>query len=141
MFDNATKLTPDILMNDFSFKTPWEQKQEVNKLLEYYFNTCAVVRELYYLHPTREQIEEYITNGNYIYIDSLGNETDVICPITDVSERKYIFLAAQAKQLIYDIGGGRGAMLRGEDKKYNLCEDAIDKIKELGLYQRTFMQR
>lgn len=136
MFDLATKLTADFLLNNYDHKTGLKGKTEEALFNDYYLNICLAIQECFYLKPTMAQIEEYILNGTYTHIDSLDNETDVICPVTVLADRQYLFRAAQSKQLIYDTLNGRANMIRGETM--NLCKDSIGILKTLGLYQRTY---
>lgn len=139
MFDNITKLTGDFIKNETTLNLGMSPKGVEIKFREYYFNACNAIAELHYLKPTREQIEELLSFGEFEHVDSCGVKIVVSCPVSGEAERKYYFKMAQARQLHYDMLSGRGAMLRGEDDKYNLCPDAVDYIKRLGLYQRTLM--
>jgi hypothetical protein len=138
MYENTTKPDSDFLKNeaglDISVYAPAELTKRIN---EYYLNICNAVRELYYLKPTRANVETYIVSGSYDYTDFCGIVTTVECPVSDSAERAYLFKMAQARQLQYDMNAGRAAMLRGEDMKFNLCQDTVSIIKSLGLYQRT----
>ena len=140
MFKNITQLDDGFLNTELGFTFEgYSLKPNDKKTLyrDYYFLTCNSIRRFFYLKPTNSQIEEYIKNGTYTHTDSLGNRYDVTCPIPSEEERKYFFKMAAAKQLMFDIPSGRAAMLRGENISTNLCRDAIDYIKQLGLYQRT----
>jgi len=127
MFENATKLTADFLKNELEFKTEMTAKLEKVKFNEYYMISCDIIKNNFYLEPTPEQIETYITTGAYTHTDTLDNETIVTCPITDLATRTYLFQMAQAKQLIHDFDNGRGT----------INDDVYIYIKQLGLYQRT----
>ena len=134
LFKDATILTADFLKNEFGLNLGMPAEIEQAKFKDYYLTTCEYIREHYYLEPTNTQIEAYLLTGTYTY----DTEHVVTCAITDETMRKYIFLHAQAKQLLYDKLGGRGAMLRGEDKQFNVCPDFVNDIKMLGLYQRHY---
>lgn len=129
MFENATKLTRDITKR-FGI----QQELPDDKYDEYYLNICQLVWDCHWAKPTAEQIEQFITDGQF----TLGNEV-VKSPVTNAEMRRDLFLSAQAKQLQYDMLSGRGAMLRGEDTKFNACPDTLGRLKSLGLYQRNYM--
>jgi len=135
MFETATLLTDDFLKAETTLSLPMKPAEKKIVYKEYYLNTCNAIAKLHYLHPTRAQIEEYILTGEFIY-DEL---TTLECPINDHTERVYIFKIAQSKQLQYDFLNGRGAMLSGQEKRFDLCKDATDVIDMLGLYQRTLL--
>lgn len=132
MFENATKLQADDLRNKTGFELPMPATLRDNRFVEYYLSACAYVAEHNYLRPSPSQIEAFLKDGE---VEIKGSK--LISPIEDEGERKFMFIMAQAKQLIYDYTNGRGSMLRGEDKRYNVCEDFVTYIKQLGLFQRT----
>lgn len=133
MFNNATKLTVDWLKNNEGYAVPGSDTFQRTKFTDYYVSTCAYIREHHYLRLTPEQIEIYITVGEVEYDEDIT----LTCRITDATERADLFRSAQAKQLIYDCTAGRASMLRGEDQKTAVCPDFVDRLKMLGLYQRT----
>lgn len=133
MFKHATLLSKDFLRNELGYKMPLDAATQKAKFKDYYISTCAYIREHHYLKLPPAAIEEYLLMGEYVYDDF----NRITCPITYADERKYYLLFAMGKQLIYDFSGGRGAMIRGSDNRFNLCTDFVDTIKLLGLYQRT----
>lgn len=140
MFENITQLNDGFLNTELGFTFEgYNLKPNDKKILyrDYYFLTCNAIRRMFYLKPSNSQIEEYLKNGTYTHTDSLGVKHDVVCQVESEEERKYFFKMATAKQLLYDMPSGRAAMLRGENMSTNLCRDAIDYIKQLGLFQRT----
>lgn len=136
MFTDRTMLTSDWLKNNADFEIKGTQQQQDNKFRQYYIDVCNYVNRHFYMKPTSLDIEEYIDTGLMTFGDTIHS-----CKIKDRAEREYLFLLAQAKQLIYDYTNGRGAMIRGEDKGYNVNEDFKDIISSLGLYQRTIFAR
>ena len=130
MYENVTKLTYDIAKNQFDMEKEFSNE----KYIDYYLNICQLVWDCHWAKPTPEQIEQYLEDGEFL----AGTES-VICPIHDKDMRKHLFLSAQAKQLQYDMLSGRGALLRGEDEKFNDCPDTIGRLKLLGLYQKNML--
>lgn len=142
MFTNGTMtmLDDNFLRDETSFNLDGYGLMPSDKKIKYkecYFLICNAITKLFYLRPTRQQIETYIAEGEYTHVDTLLKENLVECKIKDAEERVYLFKLAQAKQLEYDKISGRAAMLRGENMSTNLCPDAIDCIKQLGLFRRT----
>ena len=124
-----TLLTKDFLTNDMAYESKLPASMETAKFNDYYYAVCDYIREVFYLEPTNEQIEQIIETG------ILGVFK---CPITDKTEREYVFKRAMAKQFIFDMVNGRGAMMRDDLQGFNICLDTQSAIKSLGLYQRTF---
>jgi hypothetical protein len=133
MFETSTLLTADFLKNEMGYTMPGDASFQKAKFKAYYVSTCAYIREHHYLKLTPANIEAYLSAGEFIY-DEFNTIT---CSISTADEREYYFKLAMAKQLIYDFTGGRGAMLRGADNRFNVCADFVDPIKMLGLYQRS----
>lgn len=133
MFKHATLLTADFLRNELGYHMPLDAATQKAKFKDYYISTCAYVREHHFLKLTPAALEEYLQAGEYTY----NAQARIKCPLAHEDERKYYFMFAMGKQLIYDFTNGRGAMIRGADKSFNLCDDFVDTIKMLGLYQRT----
>lgn len=111
------------------FETKFNTILENAKFNDYYYAICDYIREVFYLEPSNEQIESYLLNGVI---------EEHICPITDAEERVYVFKRAMAKQLIFDMTNGRGAMMRDDSQHFNVCPDTYGAIKSLGLYQRNY---
>ena len=129
----STQLTADFMLENFGQTfTFWSSKERQAKFADYYFNICAAVNGLHYLQPVPAQIETFLSDGEV----AIKGEK-IKCAVEDEADRKHLFLTAQAKQLMYDISGGRGSMLRGEDRKHDLCRDALARLDMLGLVQRT----
>lgn len=124
-----TLLTKDFLTNEMAFDSGMNASLETAKFNDYYYAVCDYIREVFYLEPTNEEIEQIIETG---VLDTF------VCPITDQSERQYVFKRAMAKQFIFDMVNGRGAMMRDDLQGFNICLDTQSAIKSLGLYQRTF---
>jgi hypothetical protein len=109
MFDNATKLDVDFLtLNGIRSGMPPLAFEE--KANDYYALTCAYVKDNDFFHPDFAEIEARL----------------------DTDEREKMFLKAQLKQMIYDDKGGRGAMIRGEDAKFNVCPDFVTYLRLAG---------
>ena len=141
MFNASLLLTTDFMVNDMGYEraSEWGSVLATSIYKDYYMNACAFIHENFYLKPTTAEIESFVLDGEYTFTDTLENETIVVSTVEEQSERIYLFKAAMAKQLIYDVEGGRGSMIRGEDERFNVCFDFISRIKMLGLYQRTAM--
>lgn len=126
LFKNAIILTDNFLKNEYGLDLKNPRSEIIYR--NYYFNICNAIADLHYLKPTRENIEEFIKIGNV----GIG-EKFIISKVETEVERKYLFLMAQTRQLEYDIVGGRGSMIRGEDGKFNLCPDTWEFLNLLGL--------
>lgn len=137
MYKDVTKLTADWLKNNEDYDLPGSSAYREAKCRDYYLAVCSYIRDNHFLKLTPEQIEVYIADGEVEVVHVDGSVEHLSCRIKNAEEREYLFLSAQAKQLIYDCISGRASMLRGEDLRYNVCWDAIDRLKMLGLYQRT----
>ena len=128
MFEKATKLTGDYMRRFGIDKELPDEKYD-----EYYLNVCQLVWDCHWAKPTAEQIEQFIADGQF----TVGNDV-VKSPVAGAEMRRHLFLSAQAKQLQYDMLSGRGAILRGEDARFNACPDTLGRLKSLGLYQRNY---
>lgn len=146
IYPNATMLDDDFLKDEFSYSlsqiTP-KDKQSLYR--QYYLHMCAAVSELHYMHPSPSQIEQLLIAPNVPITSNKVNVSfldcarpDIYTNITDANERKYLFLTAQYHQLAFDVGAGRTAMLRGEDKKWIIAPDALSVLDMLGFCQRTY---
>lgn len=124
----------DWLKNNMGWNSPWSSAYTAIKLNNYYDILCSIIYENFYLHPTDDQIEEYIANGTYTHTDTLDNKTVVTCKITTAEKRISLFKKAFAAQLIYDCENGRMASI-GESETY--APDTVNCLKRLGLWQRT----
>ena len=134
MYETATIPSTDWLLNEAGLISEWTPQYTQIKLKEYYRITCNNVREVFYMRPTSEQIEQFIQAGEYSHTDSLGRIKRIASPVKSAEERAYLFKMAQAKQLIYDLAKGRAAVVEGVNE---ISPDSLDCLKELGLYQRT----
>jgi hypothetical protein len=83
---------------------------------DYYYNICALIHNYDVRKFTTSGIEEYISDDRI---------------------KRDLFLSAQAKQLIYDRLNGRGSMMRGEDEKFNVCPDALDRLRLAGFLREA----
>lgn len=137
MLENATLLTSDYLKNEMNYTLDGASAFQREKFRDYYLDICSFVRANHYTKPTMAQIEEYLTTGSYTLVNADKSEEVISCPIAEESERKYLFMRAMGKQLIYDMLGGRANMFRGESKADSTCRDMVALIKQLGLFQRT----
>lgn len=127
IFENATILSRPFLRNEAGLDLQNSQDEVIYK--NYYIDMCNAVADLHHLKPSRLNIEELIEKGFFEGNAGRIGESN----IKDFAEREYLFLMAQAKQLRYDINGGRGGMIRGEDGRFNLCPDAWAILHSLGL--------
>lgn len=140
IYGNATLLDDDWLRNECAYElselSPLQRKAIYK---QYYLSICSAINALFYLKPSSAQIEALLENPNYYAQRTCrcangGLSTNVI----NADERRYLFLMAQYDQLVFDIANGRTSMLRGEDKKWIVAPDALDKLDMLGFCQKTY---
>lgn len=131
MFGNATIIDDSFMKSELNFDFTGYQMQPKERTILYrenYLNVCNAVREMFYLRPTNRHIEDFIEDGYYTHTDSLGITREILCPVDEKEDRVYLFKLAQAKKLKDNLKMGTR----------EIPQDAIDCIKQLGLYQRTF---
>lgn len=141
VYKNATKLTDDFLKNECAYDinelSPAQKESIYN---QYYLSMCSAVDSLLYLKPSPEEIERLLENPKYLSEKCYCAlcKKSLHTSVTNPNERRYLFKMAQYDQLAFDVANGRTAMLRGEDKKWIIAPDALNKLDMLGFCQRTY---
>lgn len=130
MFENATLLTSDYLINELGYTIDGGSSFQRAKFKDYYIDTCSFINENHFAKPSMSNIEEYLSVGAV----NIG-KTFIKSNIANENERKDLFKRAMGKQLIYDMLNGRASMFRGE--KDGICLDMVKLVKMLGLFKRT----
>lgn len=140
IYANATMLNDEFLRNECAYEINELSPSEREAIYrQYYINMCAAINALLYLKPSSSEIEELLERPNFAKpcccrLCANGLSTN----ITNAEERRYLFLCAQYDQLAFDIANGRTSMIRGEDKKWLIAPDALNKLDMLGFCQRTY---
>ena len=131
IYKNATVLTSDWLKNECSYElymlVPHERKTTYQN---YYIDMCAVIHHLHCMRFSPQEVES-----------RLEDPGSLATAVKSPAERKYQFLLATAKQLMYDVANGRTQMIRGEDGNFDLCRDARAILDMLGFCQRTYCMK
>ncbi len=130
MFEDATMLDNNFMLNEVGYKLSLTDKEEKNLFKDYYIKTCNYIYENHFTRPTPQTIER-VLNGLYLPTDKLNS---IICSIDDINLRKNLFKLAMAKQIIYDLENGRVTMQR-TDQTYDICPEFKSNLSFLGFVQ------
>ena len=130
MFEDATMLDNNFMLNEVGYKLSLTDKEEKNLFKDYYIKTCNYIYENHFTRPTPQTIER-VLNGLYLPTDKLNS---IICSIDDINLRKNLFKLAMAKQIIYDLENGRVTMQR-TDQTYDVCPEFKSNLSFLGFVQ------
>ena len=130
MFEDATMLDNNFMLNEVGYKLSLTDKEEKNLFKDYYIKTCNYIYENHFTRPTPQTIER-VLNGLYLPTDKLNS---IICSIDDINLRKNLFKLAMAKQIIYDLEKKKNTIQR-TDQTYDICPEFKSNLSFLGFVQ------
>ncbi len=136
MLEQATKLDNGFLLNQMNYDAKLSALEENNLYTDYYLRTCAYIHENHFTQPNIEIIED-VLNGAYLPTD---RQFSIVCTISDIELRKYLFKQAMAKQMIYDLENGRNSMQK-VDHIYDVCPEFKTNLTMLGFIKSGVFSR
>ncbi len=136
MFENATILNNDFMLNEIGYDLKLKTKEENQLFIDYYIKTCSYINTNHFTKPSIDTIEK-VLNGTYIPTDKLHS---IICSIDSIDLKKYLFKLAMAKQIIYDFENGRTSMQRVE-QTFVVCPEFKSTLSLLGFVQKGMYSR